>query len=60
MDFDVTTGLCSRVVLDLVEGLKQDGLYLFTDKYYTSPQLALKKGINIYGTVLTNRKLLIW
>jgi len=51
MDSDVTTGLCSRVLLDLIE---QDGLHLFTDNYY--------KGINTCGTVHTNRKgfLKIW
>ena len=50
VESDVTTGLCSRVVLDLVEGLEQDGLHLFTDNYYTSPQLAqalYKKGITL-------------
>ena len=42
-----------------MEGLEQDGLHLFTDNYYTSPQLAqalYKKGINTCGTVRTNRK----
>ena len=65
VESDVTTGLCSSVVLDRVEGLEQDGFHLFTDNYYTSPQLAqalYKKGINTCGTVRTNRKgfLKIW
>lgn len=52
-------GLCSKVVLDLMAGLEGDGYQLYTDNYYTSPQLYFtlyKKGINAYGTVQTNRK----
>ena len=59
MESDISVGLCSRVVLDLMSGLEADGFHLFTDNYYTSPQLALtlyKRGINCCGTVRTNRK----
>ena len=52
-------GLCSKVVLDLMAGLEDSGFELYTDNYYTSPQLYLtlyKKGINACGTVRTNRK----
>ena len=52
-------GLCSKVVLDLMAGLEDSGIELYTDNYYTSPQLYLtlyKKGINACGTVQTNQK----
>ena len=51
-------GLCSRVVLDLVRGLENKGLNLYTDNYYTSPELYFelyKRGINACGTVQVNR-----
>ena len=57
-DDSVDVGLCSRVVLELMSGLEDDGHCVFTDNYYTSPQLALtlyNKGINCCGTVRTNR-----
>ena len=49
-DASTTVGLCSRVVLD---GFEKLGHELYTDNYYTSPQLfqALYKGINACGTV---------
>ena len=59
MESNTTAGLCSRVVLDLISGMEADGLHLFTDNYYTSPQLSLtlyKKGVNTCGTARTNRK----
>ena len=34
--------LCSRVVLDLMSGLERHGLDLYTDDYYTSPELYLE------------------
>ena len=52
-------GLCSRVVLDLMHGLENCGLNLYTDNYYTSPDLYLelyKRGINACGTVRVNRR----
>ena len=39
MESETNTGLCSRVVLDLMSGLEADGFHLITDNYYTSPQL---------------------
>ena len=59
MDQGVEVGLCSRVVLELMEGLEDHGFELYTDNYYTSPQLFLtlyKKGVNCCGTARTNRK----
>jgi len=59
MDHTVEVGLCSRVVLELMEGLEDHGFELYTDNYYTSPQLFLtlyKKGVNCCGTARTNRK----
>ena len=59
MESETNTGLCSRVVLDLMSGLEADGFHLFTDNYYTSPQLSLtlyKKGVKTCGTARTNRK----
>ena len=35
-------GLCSRVVLDLLSGLENTGLDLYTDNYYTSSYLYLE------------------
>ena len=54
---DVDVGLCSRVLLELMSGL--DGHHLYTDNYYTSPEVYLtlyKKGINCCGTVRVNRR----
>ena len=34
---ETNTGLCSRVVLDLMSGMETDRLHLFTDDYYTVP-----------------------
>ena len=34
-----SVGISSRVVLDLIHGLEGDGLELYTDNYYTSPEL---------------------
>ena len=51
-------GLCSRVCLELMSGLRS-GFKLFTDNYYTSPQLYLalyNKGYNCCGTVRKGRK----
>ena len=59
MDHTVEVELCSRVVLELMEGLEDHGFELYTDNYYTSPQLFLtlyKKGVNCCGTARTNRK----
>jgi len=41
MNHTVEVELCSRVVLELMEGLEDDGFDLFTDNYYSSPQLFL-------------------
>ena len=54
---NVDVGLCSRVLLELMTGL--DGHHLYTDNYYTSPEVYLelyKRGINCCGTVRTNRQ----
>ena len=51
-------GLCTRVVLDLMDGLHGSGHELYTDNYYTSPTLFLtlyNLGINACGTVRSNR-----
>jgi len=37
MDHSVEIGLCSRVMLEVIEGLDDHGLELYTDNYYTSP-----------------------
>ncbi|XP_065891659.1 piggyBac transposable element-derived protein 4-like [Dysidea avara] len=50
-------GLCSRVLLDLMTGL--EGHHLFTDNYYTGPEVYLelyKWGNNCCGTVRTIRR----
>ena len=52
-------GLCTRVVLDLMDGLHGSGHELYTDNYYTSPTLFLtlyNLGINACGTVRSNRR----
>ena len=60
LDTTVDAGLCSQVVLELMTGLKYKGLQLYTDDYYSSPELFLKlyndMDINSCGTVQTNRK----
>ena len=53
------TGLCSRVVLQLLSGLESKSPKVYRDNYYTSPGLFLalyKKGINACGTARSNRK----
>lgn len=52
-----------RIVLHLLDKVKQasggSGYHLYTDRYYTSPQLAeelLCKDVLLTGTVMTNRK----
>jgi len=52
MDHSVEVGLCSRVGLELMDGLEDHGLEFCSDNYYTSPQLFLtlnKNGVNCYG-----------
>ena len=59
MDHTVEVGLCSRVVLELLEGLEDQGFELYVDNYCTSLQLILilyKKVVNCCGTARTNRK----
>lgn len=56
---NASAGLCTRVVLDLMSGLENYGMSLYTDNYYTSPELYLalyRRGINACGTVQVNRK----
>ena len=56
LESSVEVGLCSRVLLDLMTGL--DGYHLFTDNYYTGPEVYLelyKRGNNCCGTVPTIR-----
>ena len=38
---NASAGLCTRVVLDLMSGLENYGMSLYTDNYYTSPELYL-------------------
>lgn len=48
----------SNIIERLIEGYKDDGYILFTDRYYTSPKLFLKlksKGVLACGTVKQNR-----
>ncbi len=55
---NTSTGLCSKVVLDLMTNMDHTGLHLYTDNFYTSPSLYLtlyNKGINACGTCRTNR-----
>ena len=57
LEFSVDVGLCSRVLLDLITGL--EGHHLFTDNYYTGPEVYLelyKWGNNCCGTVCTVRR----
>ncbi len=56
---DNATGLCSRVVLDLMKGFDYSGNTLYMDRYYSSPRLFFtlgKIGIGCCGTVQNNRK----
>lgn len=56
---DATVGMCSRFVLDLMQGLEENHHKLIMDYYYTSPDLFLhlySKGINACGTVRMNRR----
>ena len=51
--------LCSRFVLNLMEGLHGSGLHLYTDNFYTSPLLfhhLYNRGINACGTACSNQK----
>ena len=52
-------GLCTKVVLDLMEGFDNMGVQLFTDNFYTSPLLYYRlykhQGINACGTVRPSR-----
>lgn len=55
---NTAVGLCSQVVLDLMTGIEKLGHELYTDNYYTSPQLyqcLYDRGINACGTARTNR-----
>ena len=57
LESTVDIGLCSRVLLELMTGL--DKHHLYTDNYFTSPEVYLKlydQGINCCGTVHTNRR----
>ena len=57
LDSEVDAGLCSRVLLELMSGL--DGNHLYTDNYYTSPEVYLalyNNGINCCDTVRVGRK----
>ena len=59
MDRAVEVGLYSRVVLELISGLENDGFDLYTDNSYTSPQRFLtlyNKGVNCCGTARFNHK----
>ena len=52
-------GLCTKVVLDLMEEFDGSGLHLYTDNYYTSPTLyqhLYKHGINACGTCSSSRR----
>ena len=59
----ITTNSClnhtTNVVLTLMAPLANKGYDLFTDRYYTSPQLArkfLEIGTNITGTVMVSKR----
>ena len=52
-------GLCTKVVLHLMEEFEGSGLHLYTDNYYTSPTLyqhLYKHGINACGTCSSSRR----
>ena len=54
-----STGLCSRVVLDLLEGFEHSNIHVYMDNYYSSPNLYFTlagKGIGACGTARSNRK----
>ena len=58
-NLDNSVGLTSRVVLDLLHGLESHGFEVYTDNYYTSPQLFLylyNQGTNAVGTCRVNRR----
>ena len=51
--------LCSRVVLELLDGLEDQCPKVYMDNYYTSPELFLalyNKKVNVCGTARSNRK----
>jgi len=51
-------GLCTKVVLDLMEGFDNMGVQLYTDNFYTSPLLyymLYKHGVSACGTVRPQR-----
>ena len=51
-------GLCSSVVLELMEGLEFSGHQVYTDNFYTSPMLYLtlyNQGLDACGTTRLNR-----
>ena len=53
------SGLCSRVVLELLNGLENNCPKVYMDNYYTSPELFLalyNKEVNACGTARQNRK----
>ena len=53
------TGLCSRVVLDLLDGLDHKNYHVYMDNYYTSPNLFItlyNKGIGACGTARPSRR----
>ena len=53
------TGLCSQVVLELLDGLEDKCPKMYMDNYYTSPELFLSlynKGVNACGMARSNRK----
>ena len=52
-------GLCSRVVLELLDGLEEQRPKVYMDNYYTSPKLFFalyNKKVNACGTAGSNRK----
>ena len=51
--------LCSRVVLDLLEGLEYSNIHIYMDNCYSSPNLYITlagKGIGACVTARSNRK----
>ena len=58
MDHAVEVGPCSRVVLELMSGLEDDAFDLYTDNYYTSPQLfpLYHKGVDCCDIARVNQK----
>ena len=56
---DISSNQAAKVVLHLMEGLHGQGHKLYTDNFYTSPQLCsqlLNKGITTCGTVRNDPK----